>query len=65
MSSKFLISFLFVIAFLLRLLLVPNPGFEADVSFWKSWGLATRDFGIVEGIKQTNNNYPTPFAYTL
>jgi len=59
------ILFLFTLAFLLRLLLVPNPGFEADVSFWKSWGLATADYGIVEGIKLTNNNYPTPFAYTL
>lgn len=64
-QKKILIIFLFAVAFLLRLLLVPNPGFEADVSFWKSWGLATADFGIVEGIKQTNNNYPTPFAYTL
>lgn len=65
MPLKSLLGFIFTVAFLLRLLLVPNPGFEADVSFWKSWGLATRDFGIVEGIKQTNNNYPTPFAYTL
>lgn len=52
-------------ALILRVLLIPNPGFEADVSFWKSWGLATVDFGIVEGMKVTNNNYPTPFAYTL
>lgn len=65
MERKTLVIFLFSAAFLLRLILIPNPGFEADVSFWKSWGLATRDFGIVEGIKQTNNNYPTPFAYTL
>ena len=57
--------FAFLVAVLLRLLFVPNPGFEADVSFWKSWGLATADFGIVEGMKATNNNYPTPFAYTL
>ncbi len=57
--------FFFVIAFLIRLLLIPNPGFEADVSFWKSWGLATYDRGIVEGMHITNNNYPTPFAYTL
>lgn len=54
-----------IISFALRIFLIPNPGFEADISFWKSWGLATRDFGIVEGMKVTNNNYPTPFAYTL
>lgn len=65
MERKTLVIFLFSAAFLLRLILIPNPGFEADVSFWKSWGLATRDLGIVEGIKQTNNNYPTPFSYTL
>ncbi len=58
----FIIIFL---AFILRLLLIPHPGFEADVSFWKSWGLATYDKGIVEGMKVSNNNYPTPFAYTL
>jgi len=54
-----------LLALLLRVMLIPNPGFEADISFWKSWGLATVDFGVVEGMKVTNNNYPTPFAYTL
>lgn len=63
LSPPFLI--VLVIAVFLRLLLIANPGFEADISFWKSWGLATVDFGIVEGMKVTNNNYPTPFAYTL
>lgn len=53
------------IALILRILLILNPGFEADVSFWKSWGLATYDMGIVQGMKVTNNNYPTPFAYLL
>lgn len=54
-----------IAAFAIRLALIPNPGFEADISFWKSWGLATVDFGIVNGMKVTNNNYPTPFAYIL
>lgn len=58
-------SLLIALALFLRVILVFNPGFEADVSFWKSWGLATYDKGIVEGMKVTNNNYPTPFAYTL
>ncbi len=58
-------SLLFVLAIIIRLALIPNPGFEADISFWKSWGLATYDKGIVEGMKATNNNYPTPFAYSL
>ena len=55
----------FIIAIIVRLALIPSPGFEADISFWKSWGLATYDKGIVEGMKATNNNYPTPFAYSL
>lgn len=59
------LSLLFALAIFLRLALIPNPGFEADISFWKSWGLATYDKGIVEGMKVSNNNYPTPFAYVL
>ncbi len=55
----------FILAFIIRLLLIPNPGFEADVSFWKSWGLAVLDFGIVKGLSVTNFNYPTPFGYFL
>lgn len=56
---------IFGLALVLRIILIVNPGFEADISFWKSWGLATYDKGIVEGMKVTNNNYPTPFAYVL
>lgn len=54
-----------LIALFLRLALIPNPGFEADVSFWKAWGLATVDKGIIEGLKVSNSNYPTPFMYVL
>ena len=64
-SIPHLFFIIFALALVLRLILIPNPGFEADISFWKSWGLATVDRGIVEGMKITNNNYPTPFAYTL
>lgn len=53
------------LAFAARLVLIPNPGFEADVSFWKSWGLAVLDVGAVKGLPLTNFNYPTPFAYFL
>ncbi len=55
----------FIISLFIRLLLIPNPGFEADVAFWKSWGLAVLDFGIVKGLLVTNFNYPTPFGYFL
>ena len=54
-----------LIALFIRLALIPNPGFEADISFWKAWGLATVDKGIIEGLKVSNSNYPTPFLYVL
>ncbi len=59
------VTYIIVLGLMLRLVLIPNPGFEADVAFWKSWGLAVRDFGIVKGLPLTNFNYPTPFAYVL
>lgn len=55
----------YIVALFIRLMLIPNPGFEADISFWKSWGLAVVDFGIVKGLPLTNFNYPTPFGYFL
>lgn len=55
----------FFLGLILRILFLPNPGFEADISFWKSWGLAQFDHGIVWSIENTNNNYPTAFAYVL
>lgn len=55
----------FAAALFIRLLLIPNPGFEADIAFWKSWGLAVWDFGITRGLPLTNFNYPTPFGYFL
>lgn len=62
------VYFLIIAIFLgaiFRILVLPNPGFEADISFWKSWGLAQYDHGIVWSIENTNNNYPTAFAYVL
>jgi len=56
---------LFIAAVILRVLLIANPGFEADISFWKSWGLATFDKWIIEGLAVSNNNCPTPVAYVL
>ncbi len=60
-----ILAFIFLLAFVVRLLFIPSPGFEADVAFWKSWGLAALDNGVVWSMHNTNNNYPTPFAYFL
>jgi len=64
MKRNIIIS-LFLVALAVRFLLVPNRGFEADIAFWKSWGLSALDNGVVLGIGVTNNNYPTPFSYLL
>jgi len=50
---------------ILRLLLVFQPGFEADVAYWKSWSLAASDKGIVWLTQNTNYNYPAGFALVL
>src|SRR3990167_5371653 len=50
---------------LIRLLLIPIPGFKADVAFWKGWGLAVADKGILWLANSTNYNYPPGFAYIL
>ncbi len=65
MSKNSALFVLIALGLFVRLILIPNPGFEADISFWKSWGLAFVDKGAVEGLRVTNNNYPTPFIYTL
>ncbi|MCL4378426.1 MAG: NPCBM/NEW2 domain-containing protein [Actinobacteria bacterium] len=48
-----------------RLLLIGVPGFKADVAFWKGWGLAVADHGIIWLANNTNYNYPPGFAYIL
>lgn len=63
MNYKLLIIIFLGLA--IRLLLLPNPGFEADIAFWKSWSLAAADNGIVWMTQNTNNNYPPGFGYIL
>src|SRR3989344_4644853 len=60
-------AFLFVlfIGLFIRFILIGNPGFEADISFWKSWSLAAIDHGIVWTSLNTNINYPPGFIYIL
>src|SRR3990172_6734962 len=61
---KILLIFLYI-GLILRILAIPAQGFEADIAFWKSWGLAPYDLGIVKAREITNNNYPAPFSYFL
>ena len=61
---KRLLIILFL-ALLFRAVFIPNTGFIADVSFWKSWALAANDHGIVWTAHNTNINYPPGFIYVL
>ncbi|MBI3380309.1 NPCBM/NEW2 domain-containing protein [Candidatus Gottesmanbacteria bacterium] len=63
MSKKFL--FILFIGLVLRILFIGNTGFLADISFWKSWGLAAADHGVVWASLNTNTNYPPAFLYVL
>jgi len=53
------------IGIFIRLILVGNSGFIADIAFWKSWSLAAIDKGIVATTHITNINYPPAFTYVL
>lgn len=54
-----------ILGFFIRLLLIPLAGFKADIAFWKGWGLAVADKGILWLADNTNYNYPPGFAYVL
>ncbi|EKE14835.1 MAG: integral membrane protein-like protein [uncultured bacterium] len=56
---------LLFLGFVVRVLLIPISGFKADMAFWKGWGLAVTDKGIIWLINNTNYNYPPGFAYVL
>lgn len=56
---------LIAVGLILRLLMIPFPGFKADMAFWKGWGLAMADKGPIWLAGYTNYNYPPGFAYIL
>lgn len=65
LRSKMLFYLFFFLGVIIRLLLIPMPGFLADMAFWKGWGLAVADKGIIWLVKNTNYNYPPGFTYIL
>lgn len=56
---------LLFLGLVVRFLFIPNPGFEADVAYWKSWSLAASDKGPLWTVTKTNYNYPPVFVYLL
>ncbi|MGB9911618.1 MAG: NPCBM/NEW2 domain-containing protein [Microgenomates group bacterium] len=59
------VSIIFFLGLIIRLFLIPAPGFEADIAFWKSWSLAAEEKGINWLTQNTNYNYPSGFALIL
>lgn len=62
---KYYFLLLLFAGLVIRILLIGNTGFIADISFWKSWSLAAVDHGIVWTTHNTNINYPPGFIYVL
>jgi len=59
------IFLLLILGLILRLVLIPQLGYEADIAFWKSWSLAASDKGVVWLTQNTNYNYPAGFTFIL
>jgi len=57
--------FILFLGLLIRFIFIPQPGFVADVSFWKSWALAALDKGALWTFENTNYNYAPTFIYFL
>lgn len=55
----------FFVSFLLRLFLIPLPGFKADIAYWKWWGMSSANDGIVGPLINTAYNYPSFYLYIL
>lgn len=58
-------AFLTFLGLLLRFIFIPSPGFKADIAFWKGWGIAAVDKGILWLCINSNYNYPPGFAYVI
>ncbi|MBI3384808.1 NPCBM/NEW2 domain-containing protein [Candidatus Gottesmanbacteria bacterium] len=60
-----LTPFIFFLAFLVRLILIPLPGFKADIAYWKWWGMAAVHSGFSGPLTDTAYNYPSFYIYIL
>lgn len=55
----------FFVSFIIRLLLIPLPGFKADIAYWKWWGMSAASDGISGPLINTAYNYPSFYLYIL
>lgn len=63
MRGKNRLAVILVVGLAIRLLLIPHPGFKADIAFWKWWGKAAVEENITAAFKYTN--YPPVYLYVL
>ncbi len=56
---------LFFLSFLIRLILIPLPGFKADIAYWKWWGMSAAHDGLSGPLTNTAYNYPSFYLYIL
>jgi len=64
-SSLLHLFVIFFIGLIIRLIFIPQPGFEADIAYWKWWGDEAAKVGAAAMIMGTGINYPPFFAFVL
>lgn len=63
--QKYKLGLILVLGFLIRLFFVPQPGFSADIAYWKWWGMDAFKKGVVHTVNYTGYNYPSFYLYIL
>ena len=55
----------FFLSILVRVALIPLPGFKADIAYWKWWGMSAATDGFSGPLVNTAYNYPSFYIYIL
>jgi Gpi18-like mannosyltransferase len=63
--AKSTVYLVFFLAAFLRLVLIPHPGFLADIAYWKWWTRDSADHGLVHTITSTGINYPPLYLVVM
>jgi len=63
--KKYRLLIILGLGLLIRLFFVPQPGFSADIAYWKWWGMDAFRDGVVHTITYTGYNYPSFYLYVL
>ena len=60
-----MLFFTILIGLIFRILLIPHPGYEADIINWSKWAQAVVDHGFIWLVGNTQYNYPPGMIYIL